>query len=149
MTDASEVCEECTLKNIELNAASTPPACSLRYSTLRWGHHEDISSMIETNPPFTLVLGSEVAYSVEALPPLFETVSQFLHRTPNSKFIMSHTARFELVERELQPVAEAHGLKITYQAPFDQESILDVWKPQGSVDDVDFDGYFIYVFESL
>ena len=72
---------------------------------------------------FDLIIGSEVAYSVDAVEPLFQTVAALLKdsdtdsASPDSRFVMSYTPRFAAVDAAVVECAARYGLEEESRVP--------------------------------
>ncbi|XP_077233338.1 uncharacterized protein LOC143875612 [Tasmannia lanceolata] len=74
--------------NIQANNANANVHC------LRWGHPEDVESILQQFPQFHLILASDVVYHQHLFDPLLRTLSSLLQQLPQAIFLMAHLRRW-------------------------------------------------------
>ncbi|CAL8471924.1 g11466 [Coccomyxa elongata] len=111
LTDHNEVVLRVLKKNADLNRGPH----SVRCEHLDWsGDAGSYSSLLAQSPNrqgFELLLGSDVAYSLKALPSLFKAASLLLSMQPHSVFLLGYVSRAASIDRGIFLEAAAVGLR--------------------------------------
>ncbi|KAK9839653.1 hypothetical protein WJX81_003502 [Elliptochloris bilobata] len=109
LTDHNEV----VLRVLQRNAAENPGPHSVRCMQLDWGDDHGIAAVLHASPDgqgYDLVLSSDVAYSLKALPALFCAAARLLARRPGAEFWLGYVSRAAGIDRGIHTEAAAAGL---------------------------------------
>mmetsp|Transcript_32176 Transcript_32176/g.42428 ORF Transcript_32176/g.42428 Transcript_32176/m.42428 type:complete len:281 (+) Transcript_32176:111-953(+) len=113
LTDINELSLRCLEKNVQANFPQN--SVDVHFSRLEWGTTCKDDHLVEesSSKGFDLIIGSEVAYSVQSVSPLIQTIERYLSKAEDAVCVLSHASRFEAVEEELQSVLQIYGLVVT------------------------------------
>jgi len=113
MTDISELALRCLQRNIQANCSSEElRSGEVKSFHLLWGQ-PCAHPRHPNQQQYDLILGSEVAYAEDCVGPLFVTVNELLSQDLDSKFVISHCARFDAVERAIEASLRLHNMHIS------------------------------------
>ncbi|KAK9905522.1 hypothetical protein WJX75_001518 [Coccomyxa subellipsoidea] len=122
LTDHNDVVLRVLQKNADLN--SRPH--TIRCRQLDWSADAGTFSNILAESPnrqgFELLLGSDVAYSLKALPSLFRAASLLLSKQSHSVFLLGYVSRAASIDRGIFLEAAAVGLR-TREVPGTRKSV--------------------------
>ncbi|CAL5220955.1 g3059 [Coccomyxa viridis] len=111
LTDHNPVVLKVLERNAELNTGDH----RIRCLQLDWdGDSDTLTSILLQSPDrqgFDVLLGSDVAYSLKALPHLFKVAASLLSKRPSSVFILGYVSRAASIDRGIFLEAAAAGLR--------------------------------------
>nr|XP_043637848.1 protein N-lysine methyltransferase METTL21A [Erigeron canadensis] len=117
LTDHNDEVLKILKKNIELNESSeNPNSCAaLSAEKLEWGNSDHLNHILQKHPEgFDLILGADICFQQNSVPPLFDTVKQLLGHCGKEqcKFILAYVSRSKMMDVMVTKEAIQHGLRI-------------------------------------
>ncbi|XP_071711345.1 uncharacterized protein [Rutidosis leptorrhynchoides] len=117
LTDHNDEVLKILKKNIELHESSEDPnsCAALSAEKLEWGNCDHLNRILENHPQgFDLVLGADICFQQNSVPPLFDTVKQLLclREKEHCKFILAYVSRSKMMDVMVTKEAIQHGLQI-------------------------------------
>lgn len=88
---------------------------ALSAEKLEWGNSDHLNQILEKHPEgFDLVLGADICFQQNSVPPLFDTVKQLLclRGKEHCKFILAYVSRSKMMDVMVTKEAIQHGLQI-------------------------------------
>ncbi|KAL7598294.1 hypothetical protein Lser_V15G22941 [Lactuca serriola] len=117
LTDHNDEVLKILKKNIDLHESSdNPNSCSaLSAEKLEWGNTDQLNQILQKHPEgFDLILGADICFQQNSVPPLFDTVKELLfqHGKKQCRFILAYVSRSKMMDAMVPKEAVNHGLKI-------------------------------------
>lgn len=114
LTDHNDEVLKILKKNIELHQSSENHP-NLSAEKLEWGNSDQLKEILRKHPEgFDLVLGADICFQQNSVPPLFDTVKQLLclRGKDRCKFILAYVSRSKMMDVMVTEEAIQHGLQI-------------------------------------
>ncbi|KAJ4724473.1 protein N-lysine methyltransferase METTL21A-like [Melia azedarach] len=117
LTDHNDEVLKILKKNIELHTSSGNPNSNtgLAVEKLEWGNSDQINQILQKySGGFDLILGADICFQQSSIPPLFDTVEQFLRIKGQGKckFILAYVSRAKMMDSIVVNEATRHGMLI-------------------------------------
>lgn len=112
LTDHNDEVLKILKKNIELHESS---GAALSAEKLEWGNSDHLDQILEKHPEgFDLILGADICFQQNSVPPLFDSVKELLSRRGKErcKFILAYVSRSKMMDVMVTKEAIQHGLQI-------------------------------------
>ncbi|KAJ0726556.1 putative calmodulin-lysine N-methyltransferase [Helianthus annuus] len=117
LTDHNDEVLKILNKNIELHESSedSNSCAALSAEKLEWGNSDQLDHILQKHPEgFDLILGADICFQQNSVPPLFDTVKQLLclQGKERCRFILAYVSRSKMMDVMVTKEAIVHGLQI-------------------------------------